>query len=153
MSAYSFLDCAASLTGPGGSIMLGNGSGSSEEGIVITMTGPKNTMTTGADQSVMHSLHASKSGSMTVNLLKTSPTNAALMDMYNFQSGSSSRWGQNVITIRDIARGDTITGRLAAFQQAPEISYANDGGTFAWTFDVGMIDHQIGTGTPERLTV
>ncbi len=39
------------------------------------MGGPKNTMTIGADGEVMHSLHADKSGTVTVNLLKTSPTN------------------------------------------------------------------------------
>ena len=38
----------------------------------------------------MHSLHADKSGTITVNLLKTSPTNAKLSVMYNAQSLSSA---------------------------------------------------------------
>lgn len=75
MSTYSFMDVTATLTGPTGSIDLGYGSASSEEGIVVAMGGPKNTMTIGADGEVMHSLHADKSGTITVNLLKTSPTN------------------------------------------------------------------------------
>jgi hypothetical protein len=36
------------------------------------MTEAKNTMTVGADGEVMHSLHAGKSGTITVTLLKTS---------------------------------------------------------------------------------
>lgn len=72
MSTYSFMDVTATLTGPTGSIDLGYGSASSEEGIVVAMGGPKNTMTIGADGEVMHSLHADKSGTITVNLLKTS---------------------------------------------------------------------------------
>lgn len=62
MSTYSFMDVTATLTGPTGSIDLGYGSASSEEGIVVAMGGPKNTMTIGADGEVMHSLHADKSG-------------------------------------------------------------------------------------------
>ncbi|MDI8107039.1 PfkB family carbohydrate kinase, partial [Salmonella enterica subsp. enterica serovar Anatum] len=40
----------------------------------------------GADGEVMHSLHADKSGTVTVNLLKTSPTNKKLSLAYNAQS-------------------------------------------------------------------
>lgn len=75
MATYSFMDVTASLSGPTGEIDLGYGSASSEEGITVAMGGPKNTMTIGADGEVMHSLHADKSGTVTVNLLKTSPTN------------------------------------------------------------------------------
>jgi Protein of unknown function (DUF3277). len=153
MGAYSFLDVAAALSGPGGNIDLGAGSGSSEEGLTVEMAEAKNTMTIGADGSVMHSMHAGKGGTVTFHVLKTSPVNAVLMDMYNYQSTSSARWGQNTITIRDIARGDTITCQQCAFQQAPSQTYAKDGNTNAWAFAAGMIDHQLGSGTPERQTV
>ncbi len=43
--------------------------------ITVTQWAAQNTMTIGADGEVMHSLHADKSGTVTVNLLKTSPTN------------------------------------------------------------------------------
>ena len=56
MSTYSFMDVTATLTGPTGSIDLGYGSASSEEGIVVAMGGPKNTMTIGADGEVMPGL-------------------------------------------------------------------------------------------------
>ena len=78
MATYSFMDVTASLSGPTGEIDLGYGSASSEEGITVAMGGPKNTMTIGADGEVMHRLHADKSGTVTVNLLKTSPTNKKL---------------------------------------------------------------------------
>ncbi len=87
---YSFIDVSASLTGPTGSIDLGYGSANSEEGITVAMTEAKNTMTVGADGEVMHSLHAGKSGTITVTLLKTSPVNKKLSLMYNAQSQSSA---------------------------------------------------------------
>lgn len=90
MATYSFLDVTASLTGPTGVIDLGQGSANSEEGITQTMGGNKNTMTIGADGEVMHSLHADKSGTITVTLLKTSPVNKKLSLAYNAQSQSSA---------------------------------------------------------------
>jgi hypothetical protein len=64
-------------------VELGYGSANAEEGITVTMTEAKNTMTIGADGEVMHSLHAGKSGTITVTLLKTSPVNKKLSLMYN----------------------------------------------------------------------
>ncbi|MGA5939141.1 phage structural protein [Escherichia coli] len=127
MSTYSFMDVTATLTGPTGSIDLGYGSASSEEGIVVAMGGPKNTMTIGADGEVMHSLHADKSGTITVNLLKTSPTNKKLSLAYNAQSQSSATWGNNVIVIRNKVSGDIITARSVAFQKQPDNANAKAG--------------------------
>ncbi|CAK8737758.1 hypothetical protein SODG_001487 [Sodalis praecaptivus] len=70
MATYSFMDVSASMTGPTGVIDLGYGSANAEEGIVVAMTEAKNTMTLGADGEGMHSLHAGKSGTITINLLK-----------------------------------------------------------------------------------
>ena len=91
MATYSFLDVTASIAGPGGNFSLGNGSGNSEEGITVTMTEDKNTMTIGADGSAMHSLHAGKSGTVSVRLLKTSPVNKQLMTLYNYQTTARSQ--------------------------------------------------------------
>ena len=115
MATYSFMDVTASLSGPTGEIDLGYGSASSKEKITVAMGGPKNTMTIGADGEVMHSLHADKSGTVTVNLLKTSPTNKKLSLAYNAQSQSSGTWGNNVIVIRNKVSGDIITARSVAF--------------------------------------
>jgi hypothetical protein len=144
MAAYSFLDITASLTGPTGVIDLGYGSANSEEGITQTMTGAKNTMTEGADGEVMHSLHASKTGTITVTLLKTSPVNKKLSLAYNAQSQSSATWGNNVIVIRNTASGDISTARSVAFQKQPDFNNAKDGGTVAWVFDCGKIDQLLG---------
>jgi hypothetical protein len=144
MSTYSFMDVTASFTGPTGVIDLGYGSANSEEGVTVTMTENKNTMTIGADGEVMHSLHAGKSGSITVTLLKTSPVNKKLSLAYNAQSQSSATWGNNVIVIRNTASGDITTARSVAFQKQPDHNNAKDGGTVAWVFDCGKIDQVLG---------
>ena len=144
MATYSFLDVTASLTGPTGVIDLGQGSANSEEGITQTMGGNKNTMTIGADGEVMHSLHADKSGTITVPLLKTSPVNKKLSLAYNAQSQSSATWGNNVIVIRNTASGDISTARSCAFQKQPDFNNAKEGGTVAWVFDCGKIDQLLG---------
>ncbi|EFU6041698.1 TPA: DUF3277 family protein [Enterobacter hormaechei] len=144
MTTYSFLDVTASLTGPTGVIDLGQGSANSEEGITQTMGGNKNTMTIGADGEVMHSLHADKSGTITVTLLKTSPVNKKLSLAYNAQSQSSATWGNNVIVIRNTASGDISTARSCAFQKQPDFNNAKEGGTVAWVFDCGKIDQLLG---------
>lgn len=141
---YSFIDVSASLTGPTGSIDLGCGSANSEEGITVAMTEAKNTMTVGADGEVMHSLHAGKSGTITVTLLKTSPVNKKLSLMYNAQSQSSATWGNNVIVIRNRVSGDITTARSCAFQKQPDHANAKVGNTVSWVFDAGKVDQLLG---------
>ena len=144
MATYSFLDVTASMTGPTGVIDLGYGSANSEEGITVSMTEAKNTMTVGADGEVMHSLHAGKAGTATVTLLKTSPVNKKLSLAYNAQNQSSATWGNNVIVIRNTASGDISTARSCAFQKQPDFNNAKEGGTVAWVFDCGKIDQLLG---------
>lgn len=144
MATYSFMDVNASLTGVTGAIDLGYGSANSEEGITVTMTESKNTMTIGADGEFMHSLHAGKSGTITVSLLKTSPVNKKLSLAYNAQSQSSSLWGNNVIVIRNHASGDITTARGVAFQKQPDHANAKVGNTVSWVFDAGKIDQVLG---------
>lgn len=141
---YSFLEINAALVGPGGAISLGNGAGAAEEGITIDALGDINTMTIGADGSGMHSLHADKSGTITVRLLKTSPVNAQLMAMYNFQTSSATSHGQNTITLNDSARGDVMVCRQCAFTKAPSLSYGKDAGLNEWTWQAVSIDRVLG---------
>ena len=143
-NTYSFIDVSASLTGPTGSIDLGYGSANSEEGITVTMNEAKNTMTVGADGEVMHSLHAGKSGTITVTLLKTSSVNKKLYLMYNAQSQSSATWGNNVIVIRNKVSGDITTARSCAFQKQPDHANAKVGNTVSWVFDAGKVDQLLG---------
>ena len=144
MSTYSFIDVSASLTGPTGSIDLGYGSANSEEGITVVMAEAKNTMTVGADGEVMHSLHAGKSGTISVTLLKTSPVHKKLSLMYNAQSQSSATWGNNVIVVRNKVSGDISTARSCAFQKQPDHANAKVGNTVSWVFDCGKIDQLLG---------
>lgn len=147
-NSYSFADCLADIQGPNGSATLGAGAGPAEEGITITQLDDKGSMTIGADGSGMQSLHMSKAGRITLRLLKTSPTNAILMAMYNADSASAAVWGQNTIVIRDPTRGDEITCQWVAFQKVPDISFAKDGNVHEWTFNAVQIDYILGTGTP-----
>lgn len=145
MASYSFKDVTATFVGPTGIFSLGYGSANAEEGIDIVAAGDKNTMTIGADGEGMHSLHADKSGQITVRLLKTSPMNAKLMATYDAQAISSSLWGQNVITVSNTASADLHVGRQCAFKKKPDLKYAKDGDIIAWVFDVVKLDSALGT--------
>lgn len=145
MSTYSFQDVVASLAGPTGVLDLGYGAAVAEEGISVAMAGDKNTMMIGADGEGMHSLHADKSGTVTVRLLKTSPQNAKLQAMYDAQSLSASLWGQNLIVIRNPQSGDVTTARTCAFKKKPDLNYKKDGDIVEWVFDSIKIDTVLGT--------
>jgi hypothetical protein len=140
MATFSFMDVTASLAGATGVVDLGFGSSVTKEGITVTASGPRNTMTPGADGEVMHSLKADKSGTVTVRLLYTSPVNATLQTMFNAQSLSSSAWGNNVITIRNKGNNEIIMCRSAAFQKLPDRTFAEEGQMVEWVFDCGKID-------------
>ena len=148
-TAYSFLDVLASISGPGGNIALGqNASGVAEEGISVSYDEDKNTMTKGADGSVMHSLHAATAGIITIRLLKTSPVNALLSAMYEYQAQSSANWGGNTFSVSNLQRGDEVTGQNGAFKKKPDFQNAKDGNIVEWVFDVGQIHMVIGDGIP-----
>jgi hypothetical protein len=147
MSTYSFLDVVASMVGPGGAVNLGQGAATSEEGVSVEPTEDIDTMTIGADGTPMHSLHANKSGTVTVRLLKTSPVNQKLAQMYAFQTASGSNHGQNTISIGNTATQDSITCQQVAFKRAPNITYAKEGGMNEWVFNAGIIDRTLGSQT------
>ena len=144
MPTYSFADVNASIQGTGGSFQLGQGAGVAAEGITTDQVDDKDNMAIGADGTVQHNLRMSKAGTVTVRLLKTSPTNAKLQAMYNLQAASSAFWGTNVITINNPASGDVTIGRGAAFRRAPTINYATDGAVQEWAFNVGNVDQHLG---------
>lgn len=144
-NVYSFLDCNASIIGPGGAFALGSGSGAAEEGITTAPTGDLNGMLIGADGSGQHSLYADKSGQVTLTLLKTSPTNQLLSALLAFQRASGATHGQNTIVINDKSRGDVITCTQCAFKRVPDLKYAKDGGTVQWIFDAIRIEMTLGS--------
>jgi hypothetical protein len=148
MPTYSFLDVGAALDGPGGNINLGQGAGVSDEGITVERVEDRNTMTTGADGSIMHSLHASSAGTARIRLLKTSPTNALLMAMHNYQTQSGARHGQNTIRINDFQRGDVVTCVEVAFTGAPALTWSKAGNMNEWTFHCGSVHSVLGFGVP-----
>lgn len=148
MGVYSFLDVQASIAGPGGSFSIGSDAGAAEEGITTAFVGEKNTMTRGAGVEGMHSLRASQAGKITIRLLKTSPVNAKLSALYNFQQSNSGSWGQNIIKVSNTVAGDVVSGRECAFTKHPDLTYATEGGTIEWEFDVIKLSELIGAGVP-----
>ncbi|KAA2237671.1 phage protein [Salinarimonas soli] len=147
MATYSFLDVQAAIVGPGGSFSLsGEEAGVAEEGITITMLEDKNTMQVGAGGGGQHSLHGGRAGTVAVTLLKTSPVNALLSEMYNFQTMSSALHGQNTIVVRNPVRGDEASARLAAFKKLPDNVNQKVAGTNTWMFDAIFIDQRLGAG-------
>jgi hypothetical protein len=145
MSTYSFQDVQSTLVGPTGFLDLGSGAAVAEEGITIEAAGDKNTMLIGADGEGMHSLHADKSGTIAVRLLKTSPQNAKLSAMYAAQTLASQLHGQNVITVRNPQSGDITVARGCAFKRKPPLAYAKEGDIVEWVFDAIKIDTILGT--------
>lgn len=149
MPTYSFKDVNAAITGPGGTFNMANGAAASEEGITIVPVSDKNTMEIGADGRGQHSLIAGEASTVTVNLLKTSPINALLQQMYNYQTSSSVLHGRNTIVVSDLARGDLVTLRQVAFKRAPDINYKGVAGMNTWVFDAITTGRVLGIGSPE----
>lgn len=143
-NVYSFLNFLCAIAGPGGSINLGNGSGAAEEGITFSPSNEISTMMIGADGYGQHSLHADKSGKITVRILKTSPTNKVLMAMFNSQTSDSSVHGQNTISATDKQRGDSITAAGCAFSKVPDLTYGKEAGMLEWEFMAIAIDRNLG---------
>lgn len=141
---YSFLDVACSIVGPGGAFSLGAGSGNAEEGITFTPTNEINTMQIGADGTGQHSLSADKSGTITIRLLKTSPVNAQLAQMFAFQRESSAAHGQNTISLTDTQRGDSVSATQVAFARAPDLNYGKVAGFNDWLFHAVKMDFTLG---------
>lgn len=150
-NTYSFKDVLAEIRGPNGSFPLGSDASPAEEGISIDMVDDKASMMIGAGGQGMHSLHASTAGTITFRLLKTSPTNALLSSMYNADTASSAGYGQNIITVRDIARGDSYTATGCGFRKLPPNAFSKSGNIMEWAFNCIAIDAILGNGQPSAV--
>ena len=146
MGTYSFQDVQATIAGPGGVFSLGSVQAVANEGISFDFVGDRNTMTVGAGQEVMHSLHAARPATITVRLLKVSTANALLSLMFDLQTSSSALWGINTIVVSDIARGDVATGWSCAFQKYPNNTWGTEGNTLEWVFQSGKAFESLGNG-------
>lgn len=148
MGAYSFLSVQAAIVGPGLNAQIGSSSGAAKEGLSTEWDEDKATVTTGADGTIMNSLKASMTGRITIRLLKTSPLNAVLMNAFNFQRVNAANWGQNVINVNDVARGDVVTGRSMSFVRGPNNVWAEEGNILEWSF-IGIVNEILGVGLPD----
>ena len=145
-STYSFLNIVCTISGPNGAFPLGAGSASAEEGITVEPSTDQSTMTIGADGSGMYSLHADFSGRFMVRLLLTSPTNQLLANMFEADRSSAAFYGQNLVVLTDVARGDNITGQGCAIMRAPNLVYGREGGLREWTISAIVIHRLLGSG-------
>lgn len=146
MATYSFSSVHATLSTPTGAINIGSDAGVGEEGITVEATTEKNVMTIGADGRGMNSLVANNSGSITVRLLKTSGVNGKLQWAFDLQTQAPATHGKNVLVIRDVFRGDTITCSDCAFARQPTVTYAIEGGINEWLFHSLHIVTVLGSG-------
>lgn len=147
LPTYSFANFFVSIAGPGGAFAIGGpDTGSAEEGFTVEQADDSNTLTTGSDGSGMNSLHATRSGTITVHLLKTSPINAKLSAMFLFQRQVSFTWGLNVLSARDIALGDQYIGSGVAFKRHGNNAYGKIGNVIIWPFDVAILEPLLGPG-------
>ena len=144
MTTYSFMDTSATLTCSDATIDLGYGAGVAEEGISFVMLDDKNNMVVGADGEGMHSLRAGKAGQVIVRLLKTSPTNAKLGNLYDLQQASSKKWGSSTITFNHSGSGDNGTASKCAFKKRPDMRYAKDADVVEWVFDAIKLVTKLG---------
>lgn len=141
---YSFKDVHATISGPGGFISLGNGAGAAEEGITLDQVEDKTVPIFGADGSVAYSLVATNAFRATFRLLKTSPTNQQLGQMYATQKTSSLFWGQNVISVTNNITGDTYAGAQGVFMKFPSNNYAKVARIMEWEFMIGQMEVTLG---------
>lgn len=143
-NVYSFKSITAGIVGPGLVANLGDGAAVSEEGIEVIRSGDISGMTIGADGEGMHALFGDRSGTITVNLLKSSPMNKILSAAYAFQTSNPSAHGQNTFTLVDKLRGDVITAQQCAFKKHPDLSFGRDTRMITWEFNAVKIDGVIG---------
>ncbi|PWT77523.1 MAG: DUF3277 domain-containing protein [Chloroflexi bacterium] len=149
-ATYSFADVIATISGPGGHFTIaGLETAAAEEGISLAWGEEADTMTIGSDGSAMHSMHASQSGTCTIRLMKTSPNNQRMAQLFTFQHRSSLLWGRNTITVADVVRGDMYTMRGCAWQRFPANSYAKVGNILEYEFNCSIITPNLGPGAPD----
>ena len=141
---YSFLNFNCEISGPGGLISIGNGSGTNDEGITFEPVEDISSMEVGPDGLGQHSLHGNKSGHIVLHLLKTSATNAALQAMYNFQTNSPANHGQSIVSGVDSLSGDEVTCQQVAFKRRITLKQGKNAGYNDWLFDAVQMDIVLG---------
>lgn len=145
MKTYSFLDVQCAIAGPGLVANLSAGVGMADEGISFAFNGNINTTTIGADGEGMNTLRSDRSGTVTVRLLKSSPTNQILSAALAFQRTSSAAHGQNTITLFDRNKGDVVTAEGVAFNKVPDLNFGKEAQVIEWQFSAVKISPTLGS--------
>lgn len=147
MAAYSLEDVLASIAGPGGSFPIGPGKGIAQEGISVEFIDDKDNMLMGGDGTGVHSKRESNAARVTVRVLKTSPVNAQLSQLYRYQNRPGSLfWGQNIITVTNPITGDDYHATECAFVKHTGVTWAQDANINEWQFNSISCDPILGVG-------
>ena len=139
MSTYSFQDVVAAINIGDGKVINVSPGGVAEEGITFERNEDANTMLVGTEGEVLHCLHSGTSGTVRLRLLKTSGKNGELMNALNEQQAQGAKWGRNLISLEDKARGDKVVATEVAFAGKPVIVFAKIGAIMEWAFHAGRI--------------
>lgn len=145
MTTYSFQDFNVTLAGPTGVISLGYGAGVAEGGVTVARSANLNSMKIGIDGRPMHSMLKNESGTITIELQRVSPKNAALSAMANLQNSTSALHGKNVLTVTNSRSKEVSVATSVAFQKMPDLGADAEGKTVQWVFDAGKINTLMGT--------
>lgn len=138
--AYSFQDVQATIVGPGGSTPLGMDAGAAEEGVSLEQSEENDTMQIGAGGDVVHNLHVSRAGKIIVRLLKTSPVNAILDQMYNLQKSSALLHAKNTLVVTHLISGQVYSCTGVAFARLPNDAFAKLANVREWEFNASRIE-------------
>lgn len=141
---YAFQNITCSIKGPGGFIDLAYGSGAAEEGLTFEPLMDKTVVEPGADGLISFSASAVTAHTITARFLKVGPASKTLQLMATLQQATPALNGTNILTLRDIARGDTILCEAVAFTKWTTLNYAKDAGTNEWTFVAARVQRFLG---------
>lgn len=98
----------------------------------------------GADGEVARARTNDDTGSITITLMKGSPSNAILQALAAADLATGA--GVVPVTVTDLGGGGGVVAPDAWIQKTPDLSFGAENGTVEWVFDVGHLTliHAIG---------
>lgn len=137
--AVSTFDPAQLLISVGGVPISGFADG---EFVSITSNNPQFTRVTGADGFTSRVKSNDYSGTMTLTLAQTSPSNDVLSAFLNADRLTNT--GVVPVLIKDLNGSSIYFSATAWIQQFPDITYSNEMSNRAWTLELAEIDIFVG---------
>jgi hypothetical protein len=114
-----------------------------DEFINVTYNGDAATPVVGNDGAVSRAMNPDKSGTITITLKATSPSNDVLSGFAIKDRIDGSVVG--VLMIRDNNGTTLVLGKDAWIQKQPDVAFAREVGNRAWMFAVGTMTEFVGS--------